>query len=94
MFQTKVVDKNKTCFIFNNYLFPEIHQFIQQCWKTGYKQTSQTPHQRRSNPDTPSQYSIIAFPRQRWLRERTSMLRYTYIASLATSSSLNADIPD
>jgi len=24
----------------------------------------------------------FAFPRQQWLRERTSMLRYTYIACL------------
>ena len=24
---------------------------------------------------------LIAFPRQQWLRERASMLRYTYIAS-------------
>ena len=27
---------------------------------------------------------LTAFPRQQWLRERTSMLRYTYIACLAT----------
>jgi hypothetical protein len=35
--------------------------------------------------DTHSEYVIlvlIAFPRQQWLRERASMLRYTYIASL------------
>jgi hypothetical protein len=31
--------------------------------------------------DTHSKYVIlIAFPRQHWLRERASMLRYTYIA--------------
>jgi hypothetical protein len=33
--------------------------------------------------DTHSEYVIlIAFPRQQWLRERASMLRYTYIAPL------------
>lgn len=34
--------------------------------------------------NTPSQYVIIiTFPRQEWLRENTSVLRYTYIASLS-----------
>jgi len=83
-----------THFRFNNDFFPEILQFIQQCWKTEHKQTGQTPHQGGNNPDTHSQYSIIAFRRQRWLRERTSMLRYTYIAYLVTSTFRNADIPD
>jgi hypothetical protein len=33
--------------------------------------------------DTPSEYVIlIAFPLQQWLRERASLLRYTYIACL------------
>jgi hypothetical protein len=33
--------------------------------------------------DTRSEYVIlIAFPRQQWLHERTSMLRYMYIACL------------
>jgi hypothetical protein len=35
--------------------------------------------------DTHSDYVIlIAFPRQQWLRERASMLLYTYIVSLVT----------
>jgi hypothetical protein len=34
--------------------------------------------------DTYSEYVIlIAFPRQKWLRERASILRYTYSACLA-----------
>ena len=34
--------------------------------------------------DTNSQYVIfMAFPPQQWLRERASLLRYTYIASLS-----------
>jgi hypothetical protein len=33
--------------------------------------------------DTHSEYVIfIAFPRQQWLHERASILRYTYIACL------------
>jgi len=33
--------------------------------------------------DTPLEWAIrIAFPRQQWLRERASMLRYTCIAFL------------
>jgi hypothetical protein len=35
--------------------------------------------------DTHSEYVIlIAFPPQQWLRERASMLRYTYVAFLFT----------
>jgi hypothetical protein len=37
----------------------------------------------RSCTDTHSEYVIVsAFPRQHWLRERASMLRYAYIACL------------
>ena len=37
--------------------------------------------------DTHSEYVVlIAFPQQQWLRERVSMLRYTYIACLVNSS--------
>ena len=36
--------------------------------------------------DTHLEYvTLIAFPRQQWLCERASMLRYTYIACLAIS---------
>jgi len=36
-----------------------------------------------NNTNTHSEYVIhIAFPRQKWLRERASMLRYIYIACL------------
>jgi len=38
--------------------------------------------------DTHSEYVIlVAFPRQQWLRERASVLRYTYIACLVFSQS-------
>ena len=34
--------------------------------------------------NTPSEYIILtAFPLQQWLRERASMLRYTYVDRLA-----------
>jgi hypothetical protein len=43
------------------------------CWITGAT-------------DTHSEYVIrIAFPRQQWLQECASMLRYTYIATLLSS---------
>jgi hypothetical protein len=38
--------------------------------------------------NTQSEYVIlIAFPQQQWLRERTSMLGYTYIACLVVYAS-------
>jgi hypothetical protein len=40
--------------------------------------------------DTHSEYVIlIAFPRQQWLRERTSMLRHTYMACHVTFMDIN-----
>jgi hypothetical protein len=36
--------------------------------------------------DRDSEYVILAFPLQQWLRERTSLLRYTYIACLVRKS--------
>jgi hypothetical protein len=45
------------------------------CWKT--KAT-----------DTHSEYVVHAFPRRDWFHERTSMLRYMYIACLVISSYL------
>jgi hypothetical protein len=43
--------------------------------------------------DTHSEYVLfIAFPRQQWLRERASVLRYTYTAFLAVSQSMPTDI--
>jgi hypothetical protein len=39
--------------------------------------------------DTYSEYVIlIAFPQQQWLRERASILRYTYIVSLVIDTDL------
>ena len=46
------------------------------CW-------TNTATHTRARAHTHSQYAIlIAFPREQWLRERASMLRYTFIACL------------
>ena len=37
----------------------------------------------RKHAHTDQYVILIAFPQQQWFRERTSVLRYTYIASLA-----------
>jgi len=43
---------------------------------------------------THSEYAIIiAFPRQQWLRERTSVLRYTNIASSAVLQLVSDVLP-
>jgi len=44
--------------------------------------------------DTHSEYAtVIAFPRQQWLRERASVLRYTYIACVVYLKSVYARLP-
>jgi len=44
--------------------------------------------------DTHSEYAIvIAFQRQQWLRERTSVLRYTHIASSAVLQPVSDVLP-
>jgi hypothetical protein len=43
--------------------------------------------------DTHSEYAIlISFPRQQWLRERASVLRYKYIACHVTSVLLSLPV--
>jgi hypothetical protein len=43
--------------------------------------------------DTHSEYVIlIVFPRQQWLRERPSVLRYTYIACLVCSIGVSVSL--
>ena len=94
MFQTKCVEKIKTHILCSITFFSEncaVYEIMKKdivepdrpqmtiwrmriaCWIT--KAT-----------DTHSEYVIlIAFTQQQWLRERTSMLRYMYIASLVSS---------
>jgi len=38
----------------------------------------------RNSAEERSSYLLVTFPRQQWLRERGSMLRYTFIACLCT----------
>jgi hypothetical protein len=101
MFQIKVVQRIKTHFVFNNRPPPphgklcpvwdsvEKHGTARQvtddniirrmrcaCWIT----------KARIYTHTHTQYlTLIAFPRQEWLRERASVLRYTYISCLVTN---------
>jgi hypothetical protein len=82
MFQTKVVEKIKTRILCSITFFRKscrgrdrqatddniIRRMRFACWIT-------------KAIDTHSEYVIlIAFPRQQWLRERASVLRYKYIA--------------
>jgi len=88
MVQTKVVQKIKTHFMFNNYFF-----FRKSCslWRNekkyfiaGQATDDNTIWRMRiacwilKATNTHSQYVIlIAFPLQQWLQERASLLRYT-----------------
>jgi len=93
MFQTKVVDKIKTHFMLNNcFFFFDNRAVYEIMWKNmverGRPQMAiwrmrtacWTPN--ATNTHSPH-VTLIAFPPQQWLRERTSMLRYTHIACLA-----------
>ena len=90
MFQTKVVEKIKTHFKFNNFFFenpavyeikrkntaePDRPQMTIRCMRITCWITKAT--------DTHSEYVIlIAFPLQHWLRELASLIRHTYITCL------------
>jgi hypothetical protein len=87
-FPRKVVEKIKTHFIFNNSPLPpptpENRAVYEVMWEKKYCKASQAAWRVRfacwitTATDTHSECVIlIAFPRQQWLRERVSMLRYT-----------------
>jgi hypothetical protein len=93
MFQTKVVEKTKT-HILCPVTFSEKSCSL---WDSGGKYGGRVRQVTDHNiiryisfaccitkaTDTYSEYEIfIAFPRQKWLRERASVLRYKYIASI------------
>jgi hypothetical protein len=100
MFQTKFVDKIKTRFMFNNFFPRQPCHLWYNVEKYGTAGKNGTARQatddnitRRTRiacwitkaTDTHSEYVIfIAFPRQQWLRERASLLLYTYIACPVT----------
>ena len=94
IFRTKVVEKIKTHFMFNN-LFPhplESRSVYEIMWKNNVE--PDTPHDnviRRMRftyritklRGTHSQYvMLIAFPLQQWLHERASVLRYSALSVL------------
>jgi hypothetical protein len=90
MLQTKVVQKIKTHFMFNNFFF-ENRAVYEIIWKrfVGWDR-QQTTIQNGAClacciskvTDTLRYIILIAFPRQQWLQERASMLRYTYTVRL------------
>jgi hypothetical protein len=92
MFHTKVVEKIKTHnFMFNNFLFFENRGVYKIMWKNTVEpdRPQMTIWQMRiacwipKATNTLSEYVIlIVFPLQRWLHERASVLRHTYIACL------------
>jgi hypothetical protein len=85
-------ENHNTHFLFNNFL-PENRFLYEIMWKNMVQsdkpQTTNVIWRMRfacwitKATDTHSEYVIVvAFPRQQWLRERASVLRYTYIACI------------
>jgi hypothetical protein len=92
MFQTKVVEKMKTHFMFNNF-FPENRAVCEIMWKQYGVAGEATPNniiQRMrfacwiiKVTNTHSEYVIlIACPRLPWLHEHSLLLHYTNIVCL------------
>jgi len=97
MFQTKVVEKIKTHFVFSYFFFKNraVHETV---WKTKVERDRpQTTIWRMriacwvlkaTNTHTPY-VTLTAFPQQQWLHERAWMPRYTYIACLIVNTLRN-----
>jgi hypothetical protein len=94
-FQAKVVQKIKTHFMFNNFFSPKIVLFFEIMWKNTVEPDKPqiTVWRMRiafwilKSTNTHSEcVLVIALPLQQWLRERASMLRYTYPAGLVITS--------
>ena len=86
MFQTKFLNKIKTHFMFHNFLFFENHAFYEIMWKNVVQPSRLLMIIRRMRvacwiPNDTNTHSEcvtrIAFPLQKWLHARASMLRYT-----------------
>jgi len=91
MFQTVIIEKLKRHNLYSENFFFENHAVYEIMWnyvvETGRPQT--TIWRMRiacwisKTINTLSKYVVrISFPLQQWLHERTSVLRYTYIAWL------------
>jgi hypothetical protein len=96
MFQTKVVEKIETHFVFNKFL-PENRAVYEIIWKNTVEPSRPQMIIWRmriacwihKDTDTHREYVIIiALLRQKWLgiHKRATMLRYKYITCLVTSS--------
>ena len=93
MIQAEVVDKIGIYFMFNKF-FTENHTVYDIMWKRmvdpdrpqmaiGLIRHMRSACNVNKATDTSSEYIIIlAFARQKWLRERASILRYTCVACL------------
>jgi uncharacterized membrane protein len=90
MFQTKVVDKIKTRVLFS-VTFSKIMPFFEIMWKSFVERgrpqmTVWCMHVTCWVPKATNTHSgcliFITFPLEKWLNERGSVLRYTYIAFL------------
>ena len=89
MFQTKVIEKIETHFVFNNF-FRKLHcswENVEKCGRAGQATGDNIKRRMRfeccipRSTNTHSEYVIfIAFSLQQWLHERALMLPYTYIA--------------
>jgi hypothetical protein len=95
MFYAKVIENIKTHILCSIY-FSENRTICETMWKNvTARQTADDNIMERMQiacwipnaTDTPSEYVMLqAFPRQHWLRERASILRYTCIAFLVKIS--------
>jgi len=94
MFQTKVVQKIKTHFVFSNFFFFENRTVYEIMWKNIVERgRPQMTMWRMCNAcwipkstKTHSEYVLlIAFPLQ-WLHERASLLRYTHSADIVIAT--------
>jgi len=94
MFQTNVAEKIKTRFLCSIPFFHENRAFYEIIWKNIVQ--PDRPQMTiwfmpiacsvNKATDTHSEYVIhTVVPRQRWLRQRASMWRYTYIACLVNT---------
>ena len=66
------------------------------CWISKAKRAqahARAPAHARTRAHT-EMCNTFAFPRQKWLRERASMLRYTYIARLVSYGCQSLLVPD
>jgi len=95
MFQTKVVETTKTHFMFNNYFFENLSVF-EIIWRYVVEPDRPQMTTRRmriaccipkATNTHPEYVLLISFPRQQWLHENASILRYTHVACLAFSFS-------